>query len=163
MYLMENGNNIMSTLTRTKYRPVLTPDEVSYLSRILKKAYVDNLTQDSAKGFSTEEEDYCMSLMNKFSALDSKIRNNVASPAYTSKEHSPQEELLVDLGGEVKYLTSSYANPGDRREAAYKKYCFEPELCTAIELADAMEHRFNNDLMSPEEATAYEARMWERL
>jgi hypothetical protein len=160
------GMSTLNKQAKTKYRPVLTPDEVSYLHRILKKAYVDNLTQDSAKGFSTVEEDYCLSLMNKFSALDAKIRNNVASPAYTSKEHSPQEEVLLDLGGTPPvpaYSTGTYANPGERRLSAYKKYCKWPEMCNSSELADAMEHRFNNDLMSIEEATAYEARMWERL
>jgi hypothetical protein len=169
---MENGNNIMAI---NKHRPVLTDTEVEYLSRLLKRSYIDNLTkppyhpdhpQDPARSYNKVHEDYCLSLMNKFSALAAKIANGIASPAYTSKEHSPQEEVLLDLGGTPPvpaYSTGTYANPGERRLAAYNRYMQSASSCNALELADAMEHRFNNDLMSIEEATAYEARMWERL
>jgi hypothetical protein len=151
-------------MTIPKYRPVLTPDEVQHLTRILKQSYIDNLTKshDASGVFSKVEEDYCLQLMNKFSALDAKIQNNIGSVAYTSKIHTPREEMLLDLGGTIAAPISGSISIGARRLAAYEKYLEKSTSCTATEIADAMEYRFQNDIMGELEAAAYEAKQWER-
>lgn len=163
----------MSTQDRKqgKYRPVLTQDDVKYLAKLLKRSYTDNLTKppyhpdapnDTSRGYSKVMEDYCLSLTQKFSALDAKINNSAASPAYVSKGITAKEQILEDLGGTLA-IAEGALTPGERRRVAYTRYTKDPDSCTPDELADALEYRFQNSLMSPSEASAYEAKMWETL
>ena len=163
--------------TKAKYRPPLTASEVKVLDVILKRAYITNLSAppyhpdfptDPSRGFDKVHEDYCLQLMNKFSALRAKIDHGVANPAYTSNATTRSENQLLELGGEIEIpLTqgagSSQLAPGERRALAYDKYLLEPISCTAAEIADALEHKFNYGLMSAEEAASYEAKVWENL
>jgi hypothetical protein len=156
-------------MAKAKHRPALTDDEIKYTASLLKKSYIDNLTKppyhpdfpnDNACGYDKVHEDYCLQLMQKFGALAAKITHGVANPAYTSKDKTSKQQVLEDLGGSFEVPTA-YESIGARRLAHYTKFNLTPEDCTFKEIADAMEYRFQNGLMSNAEADAYEAKQWE--
>ena len=152
-----------------KYRPVLTQEDVELIQATLKLRYLNNLTcvSTSVNALTSQEEALTIALMGKFSTLVSKIANNAISPAYTPKETDSPDKLLLDLGGELpESATSTHladTSPGERRAIAYNKYKKNPTSCTAKELADAQEYRFNAGHMTPEEEEAYDAKQWGNL
>jgi hypothetical protein len=153
----------MSTTSKQRYRPALTPEEIAFLAKKLKLLYIESFTAslnesgDAAHAEVAQAEQLLLSLMNKFAALDAKITHSVVAPAYSTKEPAPS--LLEDLG-EPAPVDLSLLTPAQRRLVAYEKYVVDVTPCNAQELEDALEHKFQVGLMKPEEAKAYEAKVW---
>jgi hypothetical protein len=172
-------SNTISNTKIGKHRPVFTDTDIHYLARLLKLSYAGNLTKppyhpdspnDPDRGYDKVHEDYCLSLISKVGALDSKIKNGAATPAYTSNAIAPKDRLLHDLGGTTTPTSAHASAPTSmlglpipvRRLAAYELwYKHGPVGLTAMELVDANEYRFQNNLMEEKEAAIYEAKQWE--
>jgi hypothetical protein len=146
-------------MSLAKHRPALTVAEISALNKIIKQYYIDNITTVCST-YDQEVEDNILGLMNKFSALNAKIANQVVKPAYSSRSTTHKEDTLLDLGGTVAPNPGS-PSIGARRLAAYERYTIDPTSCTFTEIADAMEYRYQHQLMPEAEHKAYEAKMWE--
>jgi len=140
----------MSNKPKKKYRPVLTADEVQLISRILKEQYVAQLTDGS------KDSPALFSAIGKFSTLESKIASSSIVPAYTT---SPRESLMESLGAAAPETTAACYNSIDKEaywEQCYDKFSIDPSQCTLQELDAAQEHRYLNDLMTPEEEKRFE-------
>lgn len=93
-----------------------------------------------------------MCLVQKLESFCLKINHGIISPQY---EPSPKKTILERLElDDSKPLPISTEITG---EAAYQKHLIDPFHCTPKEIEAAMEYRYTNDLMSPEEEEQYES------
>ena len=110
-----------------KYRPVITEDEILYLSSLL----------DSVSDKDTREY---ISLAKKIELLVIKINAGLARPAY--KTAPPKESTLESLGGIVSFRESSYRKKiageqlSDSEYQAYLDYVVAENIATNEEVKE---------------------------
>ncbi len=79
-----------------------------------------------------------------------KINHGIISPAHTT---APSLEQKLGFPDPNQPIPVSHNLTG---EAAYNKWFLDPKSATPKEIAEAMNWRYLNDLMSPEEEAEYE-------
>jgi hypothetical protein len=79
-----------------------------------------------------------------------KINHGIVSPAHTNNPSLEQKLGMVDPNQPIPV---SHSLTG---EAAYNKWLLSPVSATPKEIAEAMDWRYLNDLMSPDEEAEYE-------
>ena len=125
-------------MSTPKYRPSLAPEEVTYLTSILRKEFIET------------DSSLAVTLLQKFSVLETKIANNAIIPSHTEK---PKVSLIEQLGGKQPSMQDTKE---EYWAACYAKYKLDRDSCSLQEINAAKEHMYLNDLMSPEEIEAFE-------
>lgn len=156
--------------TKSMYRPAFSKEEVEVLATILLEAYLADMAKlpynpkqsaDSRLAFSPEIKLIHHGLIGKINTLRTKIANNALSPAYVVRKHiDPAIAMLEDLGApedEVELLAGSITKE-HHWENCYNQFIKSPDLCTVAMIEAAYEHMYLNDLMTPEQVTAHEAK-----
>lgn len=115
-----------------KYRPYFTAEELVEICACLKS----NPTPKR------------MALVKYLERFLLDIQHSIRAPAYTE---TPRPTIGQKLGFDVIPV-----EPKISGEAAYQKQLINPLRCTPHEIEAAMEYRYLNDLMSPEEEKRYE-------
>lgn len=116
-----------------KFRPSLTLPQIKYLISALTTATPHHRFQAL--------HDSTLAILR---TLDFKASEGITTPAYTAAPRETTEEKL------------GLQDPAEIKRAAYEKFLQHPELCSAKELRLAATHRYENDLMSPEEEEEFE-------
>jgi hypothetical protein len=119
----------------TKYRPYFTLSELQEIRTCLAI---------KPGGCNTALIRYLDSLMIKI--------NSGVQEANLSLKIPITEKLELGDTKAPSILASS------RKEIAYNKWLSNPHLCTSQEIALAMMHRYENDLMDSEEEVSYESK-----
>lgn len=114
-----------------KFRLSLSLPEVAYL--------IDTLGCDNREGTAKLNA----SLVSRLKLLQTKADLGITQPAFSSTEKLSIEDKL-------------FSSPADRRSAAYSKWKINPAICTLEELRQVQMYRYENNLMTPEEESAYE-------
>ena len=150
------------SVPKVKYRPVLTAEQITHILHLAK-------TESPISNAS-------ISVISVLAPFEAKILNAGIKPAYTE---APKKDILESLGGRTpaqkmadppritSYPTDSASSASSpvstehltkeqRWEAAYNKWSTNPSSCSLQEIKDAQEHRYLNDLMSPEEMVEFE-------
>ena len=143
-----------------KYRPVLTANMIEH---ILKLAKTESPISNAS-----------ISVIAVLAPFQAKIQNAGIMAAYTEVDKPTLEESLgFPIGRDLPVpilgapADDAIACPEDPRTLAgmskeeYWSWCYarfeiSPEVCSLDEIQAAQEHRYLNDLMSPEEVTAFE-------
>jgi len=140
--------------TKAKYRPVLTAAQITHILNLAKLEFP--LTDQS------------ISVIATLSPFVAKIENAGINPAYEIKPAKPS--TLESLGGvgteEKEAIANTFNNTtGKTKEeywqACYYKYQSDAISCTLDEIRAAQEHKYLNDLMTPEEQLAFEGNLQE--
>lgn len=156
--------------TKSMYRPAFSEEEVETLATILLEAYLIDMAKlpynpskpaDSRLAFSPEIKLIHHGLIGKINTLRTKIANKALNPAYVVRKYvEPAIAILEDLGAPETEIASL---SGEVPKEVYWKTCYEKYTknqysCTVPEIEAALEHKYLNDLMNPEETIAFEAR-----
>ena len=133
-----------------KYRPSLTEEQLLHIVTLAKCENPLSLTS--------------IQLVSQLAPYVAKIEAGSLVPSYVPSQHKPvskTQSILESLGHdctpeteEEKFQASLVKE--DLWELAYEKYKENPSSCTSLELTYAQEHRYLNDLMSPEEVKEWE-------
>ncbi len=134
--------------TKEKYRPVLTIAQISHIIALAKQDIMAAEEIDSS---------ISISLLGVLAPFEAKIQNAGIQAAYTEKP-THQEKLIESLGGT---LIPEGQTKEDYWHQCYVKFILTPEACTLKELEGAKEHKYLNDLMSPEEKALFESQVGE--
>lgn len=138
--------------TNTKYRPVVTPEEITLIHELLKAKYLAHLETN----YADIDESLLLGAIRKFATLRAKVDNNAIAPAYTTTE---KPNLLESLGGTPAASAAPAALTKEQYwEVCYQKYSADSLSCSIGEIEAAQEHRYLNDLMTPDEVARYEAK-----
>jgi len=121
-----------------KYRPVLTPTQITHIINLCKLE--SPLSNES------------ISVLNSLVTIKAKIDNSLLIPAYSLD--TPQSQL-EDLG-DTATLATITSTKEEAWEIAYEKYSLDPISCNLIEIQGAHEWMYLNDLMSAVEVEAFE-------
>jgi len=135
-----------------KYRPVLTSQQITHILSLCKS----NLSDES------------VSVIASLSVFEHKIRNEVITPAYIS---APKPNLFDSMGlnplAEIPSIRSkeSKENRELRKSALYSVWSKSEnqslrDEMTIEDLRLIQEYRYENNLMSKEEETQFEASMF---
>jgi hypothetical protein len=141
---------------QAKYRPVLTANMIEYILKLAKTE--SPISNDS------------IDIISVLAPFQAKIQNSGIIAAYTEVERLSLEESLgfpvsrnlPSLGPTREDAISCPENlkAGMSKEEywawCYARYKISPEVCSLDEIQSAQEHRYLNDLMSPEEIAAFE-------
>lgn len=141
---------------KTKYRPVLSPEQIAHILYLAKRE--------------VPISELSFSLIATLSPFQAKIDSQAINPAYVQVQQGSKPSMLESLGGEVTVLPSddmigvpesinpnlSYRTKEEYWATCYAKYRLLPESCTVLEIKAAQEHMYLNDLMSPEEMVQFE-------
>lgn len=120
-------------MAQQKFRPSLTIQEINYI--------LDILSLDTREATEKLND----SIKKQLSIFALKARIGAVNASHTSRsERVSIEDALDD-------------SPAARRESAYRLWQSNPYLCTAEQQRLAATYRYENDLMSPEEESAYES------
>lgn len=117
--------------SKQKVRPVLTVSQLQ-------------LVTAWAKEKASPENPEAQQLYSYLLMFGMKFTAGIVKPVYTTKKQSVEESLGLD-----SFQTK---HP---REVAFDKWTLHPELCNAQDMILVQEHRFLNDLMTPEEEATY--------
>ena len=127
-----------------KYRPSLTAQQVSTILTLAKTALP--LTDET------------MSLISTLAPFMAKIENDGIVPAYTVS-NKPPANSLESLGGMITSDANSHVSKEAHWEQCYLRILeVGAAACTLETIQAAEEHRYLNDLMTPEEETAHESK-----
>lgn len=143
--------------TRSKYRPVLTAAQIVHILALAK--------------LESPLSDLSISVISTLAPFQAKIENSGILPAYTAVP--PKPSTLESLGGSMLGrsingmdaslvlldeigLRKTDKSKEEYWARCYAKYCLEPTICSLEEIQAATEHKYLNDLMSPEEVAAFE-------
>lgn len=89
-----------------------------------------------------------------------KINLAAVSPSYTMQAKKTPLDLLDELGGlegsDYNQASNTAISKPHYWKECYDKYKNDPEPCTFPELEAVNEHRYLNNLMTPEEVTEFE-------
>lgn len=127
--------------SKLRYRPVLSPEAILHILHLAKSE--QPISPDS------------MAVIATLAPFQAKIENSGITPAYTTK---PKEDLLSSLGGAAITSPADGADKLEYYAACFAKYEVNPTGCSLQEIAGATEHRYLNDLMSPEEEAVFESK-----
>ncbi len=149
-------------VTKSRYRPAFSKEEVEVLHTILMDKYLSETNPAFvSEVFSSEETLIYNQLIGKINTLRSKIANDAINPAYIVSKHSdPAIATLESLGAPEEQIAtlSGIETKEAYWERCYYKYRSDPSSCTIPELDAALEYRYLHDLMSGDEAIAFEAK-----
>lgn len=159
------------TATKSRYRPAFSEEEVEALATILLQAYLADIAKppydptqldtpaNSSKAFSPEMKLIHHGLIGKINTLRTKIANKALNPAYTVRKYvEPAIAILEDLGVDESELATLDGTETKEQywKRCYLKYVEDEYSCTVPEIEAALEHKYLNDLMSPEEEANFE-------
>lgn len=119
----------------TKYRPYFTVEEIDHILSALKQTS-SNIT-----------------LIRYLDDFAHKISRESLKPNLTLKP-TLEDRLELDAP-RAKSIDSLVA----LKSQAYQKWLTSPSKCTSSEIARVLMHRYENDLMSPEEEAEYESKI----
>jgi hypothetical protein len=122
---------------KTKYRPYLTPSELDII--------IDSLKITGSNPY----------LIHYLSGFKDKIELGLTVPNLTL---TPRIGVMERLGLDEPSLDTISIKPmlvSISRQQAYIKWTNNPASCSASEIEKSQVYRFENDLMSEEEETAY--------
>jgi hypothetical protein len=131
----------MSTKNKlNKYRPSLTSDDILHIISLAK------LEQPAISTAS-------ISVISKLAPFQAKIENEGLTASNANTE-------LIDI---AETVFNSAIKAGHLSKEVYWQNCYNkwedtPTFCSLDEIIGANEHRYLNDLMSPEEAVEFEAK-----
>ena len=125
---------------KEKFRPVFTLEQLERISALCKMQ--QPITQTDAE------------IIGILAAFIAKAQNGAIAAAYAIKPKLSLEQSLGFAPTPNQELTHAH-----RRYAAYEKYSVNPASCTLEEISLAETYRYENDLMSQEEAVAFETKM----
>ncbi len=129
------------TKKEPKYRPSFTATEISYMIAVFKAHQPLGLAD--------------IAIVAKLSPFLAKIESATLTPSYVpSPRVSPYS--LEGLGGMTREPQDDGLRKEIRWQQAYELYKKDPASCNAVQLADAREHMYLNELMTPEEVARYE-------
>ena len=118
-----------------KYRPSLTPQQISYIISICDAESRPEIAPMAAE------------LSKQLKVFAFKMQLGLVSAAFNAAPKQSIEEKL-DLEA---------ATPAQRRELAYRKWQGSPQLCTAAEIKMAHTYRYENNMLTTEEEEKYES------
>lgn len=124
-----------------KYRPVLTATQIEHILALAKSE--SPISQDS------------MSLISTLSPFQAKIQNAGIAAAYTVS-NKPKANSLEALGGVSSTSSISSSSKEEYWEMCYLKLQSNPTTCSLEEIKAANEHKYLNELMTPEEIKKFE-------
>lgn len=128
-----------------KYRPVFTLGQLKHIS---------NLCKQNPAGISQIDAE----IIGILASFIAKAENAAITPAYSMQPKMTLEESL----GFAPLKSTEQAITRDRMEyAAYEKYSTNPASCSIDEINMALQYKYENDLMSAEEASKYEKTLME--
>lgn len=129
----------------TKYRPVLTSEQILHIL-YLAKSELPSISTTS------------MSLISTLAPFQAKIENSGITAAYTTTPRTPTNTLEALGAGtpESASLATSNLVKEVYWQNCYNKYTADPIACTLDELLAAKEHMYLNDLMTEAELTDFE-------
>ena len=132
-------------MAQAKYRPSMTAAQIAKIVSLCKQEQPMSLES--------------MTIVGILAPFQAKIENSAMKASYTTVD---KPSLMEQLGAAAP-APDSYTFQGEvfsRKEvywlACYNYYCEHRELMSLVEIVAAKEHMYLNDLMSPEEATAFE-------
>lgn len=129
-----------------KYRPVLTAIQIAKILELAKTETPISIESKSLIGslspFLAKIEAY---------SVQEAYTSTRAAPANIPKAHHKEDYLGVDMSDITMYATRE-----GFWEHCYLKFVETPTLCTLDEIEGAQEHRYLNDLMTPEEIHHFE-------
>jgi hypothetical protein len=122
---------------QTKYRPSLPAKAIQHILALAKAE--DPMSVES------------MQVIAILAPFEAKIANNCITPAYQTKgKPSVEESLGMIENTETRSKEAIYAD-------SYYKWKEDPTNCSLLEIEQAQEHRYLNDMMDPTEERVYEA------
>lgn len=134
-----------------KYRPSLTAAHINHILQ-LAKTELPYLSKAS------------ISLIGVLAPFQAKIENDSIAAAYTVQPPRPKANSLEALGaGKVPTFShavndTNYESKEQYWQACYELYQANPAACTLEQITASSEHRYINDLMTPEEEKEHEQR-----
>lgn len=131
-----------TNLKTPKYRVSLTAEQISY---IIVKAKLD--IADSSK-----ESDIAYQLIPYLAPFITKIENNGIKPAFIPK---PKESLMSKLGA-LEELAPPRVTKEETWAQSYARYKLDPTSCNMVQIQEAHEHMYLNELMDKEQVRAFE-------
>lgn len=133
-----------------KYRPSLSAETIEHLIVLAKKDLL------SYEPVNQKASTLALSILAPFQA---KIQNSGIVPAYSVSDKIPL--TLAESLGMVTVSTVQTNNPSLTKEEyweqCYHKTLQSPETCTLAEIEASKEHKYLNDLMTPEELASFES------
>lgn len=123
-----------------KYRPTLTAVQIDKILW-LAKTETPILSKES------------MSLISTLAPFQAKIENSGIAPAYTAA-NKPSATSMEGLGAAP--LEAGSMSKEDYWDLCFTKFTLDPTVCSLVEIQAAQEHRYLNDLMTPEEEAKHE-------
>lgn len=123
----------------SKYRPVLTAEQISHIIGLCK-------TNGSSLSLR------CIAVLAPF---EYKIQNGTVSSAYNME---PVKDIESELGfGEAPEMENGYPKQPDLSpETVYHQWRAYPEMCTVSEIKQSRDYAYTHKLLSPEELATYE-------
>jgi len=133
---------------QVKYRPVLTEAQIE---QVLYLAKTQTPTIDTTS----------MSLISYLTPFLSKIQSRANKPAYTSSIRAPSYNSIESLSETTAQVQAStierITTKAELWSNAYSKYKLDPNSCSVVDIENAREHMYLDGLMTPEEASNFEA------
>ena len=133
---------------KTKFRPVLTLEQIQHTIKLAK--------------LETPISDTSISLIATLTPYIAKIEARSIAAAYTTKERLSLEsklgfssEEIAETIGNSEHIAAAI-NKEEYWKVCYEKWLDNPVNCTVSEILAANEHRYLNDLMTPEEMVEFE-------
>lgn len=120
-----------------KYRPSLKAEHITHIIATLKSGTVSQLD---------------MEVLKVLVPFEAKINNGIIVPASIPTPKQSIEESLGMLPAPTASLTKE-----QQWEQSYQLYKRDPANCTLQIIAEAKEHMYLHNLMTPEEAAEFEA------
>ena len=142
---------------RARYRPSFTASEIATIISLCA---------------SRTQEANCLAILGKLATISSRIAVGDDKPAYIADPPISKPSIYKQLGMPEPQLPALINVVGNKYEdinpdlykakenywlACYHKYIEQTQDCSPNEILAAQEHKYLNDLMTPEEEVAFEA------
>ena len=123
-------------ISQTKYRPVLTEDQISHIIELCK----------------TNHSELSHSILSTLSAFEYKIKYKSITPAYTIDSVDLNSDILSESSTSPTLISYSQQD----KLNIYEKWKLTPESLTPTEFKILQEYLYESDLMTPGEEQDYE-------
>lgn len=138
-------------LPAKKYRPSLTVNQMIHI--------VNRAKEDYAQFDAPDYDTLNLSIISTLAPFLSKIENDALVASYNPSLTSAKPSTLESLGGSPSIDSLLEQTKEQYWEACYKKLqTLGASDCTVVELDAAQEHKYLNDLMSPDEMLTFEGK-----
>ena len=136
-----------ATTAKTKYRPSLTVEQIR---QILNLARLENPISNVS-----------ISIIATLTPVLAKIEVGTLTASYVPAAPAPSLTMLEAIGAASSDSTIAPSHAAISKEtyweACYQKLIATPLECSIEEIEAAREHKYLNDLMTPEEIVEFEA------